>query len=164
MRSTATNKFLRIIATPYRALCRVRDLYVRSVTQCGQPASFVPSSSSRSNLPKSYSGASSSVSSVDSEDYRELVRAASVRTLADSMEVETTMRRRQQMRWPKSVPRSASVGVGMGRIDEEAPFEGGDDEVGVGQSSFGGAGKKSRADLLYPRSKSYAVAKINAAF
>uniref|UniRef100_A0A7N0TI05 Uncharacterized protein n=1 Tax=Kalanchoe fedtschenkoi TaxID=63787 RepID=A0A7N0TI05_KALFE len=154
------NKLLRFITTPYRVLCRARDLYVRSVTECGQPVSFAPS---KSRLPRSSSVASSN--SVESEDFRELVRAASVRTLTDSIEVEMMLRRQHQQKGPKSVPRSASVGVGMGRIDEETPFEGGDDEVG--QSSFGKVGgglRKNRADLLYPRSKSHAVMKRHAAF
>ncbi|KAH7848552.1 hypothetical protein Vadar_004307 [Vaccinium darrowii] len=100
-----------------------------------------------SSLPKSFSVNSSRSDNDDSDDMRELIRAASARS--SSTRVEMDMYLHHQMRRRSTVAPAPAVGrscsVGMGRIDEDRPCE-------FGPESFGG-----RAELVYPRSRSYAV-------
>ncbi|KAA8537868.1 hypothetical protein F0562_027552 [Nyssa sinensis] len=93
-----------------------------------------------SGLPKSFSVSSSR--SNDSEDFRELIRAASTRSLANRVELDMHMQ--QQMRRSTAVgmgsteamPRSCSVG--MGRIDEDKACDfGEDDNINVKAELFG---------------------------
>ncbi|VFQ75156.1 unnamed protein product [Cuscuta campestris] len=129
------NRFLRILALPLRCLTRTRDCYVSGMTNYAV-----------ANLPKpprvqrSYSA--SSYGSSDSEDFRELLKAASTRGMESRMELERLMqiyvRQQQQSAAAQRVPRSSSVAA-MGRIDEES-----------------GPGEEDDS-VKYPRSKSYAV-------
>ena len=96
------NKSLtRVLTSPLRALRRVRDLYVRSITGCAGNGNFRVAAGS-GGMPRSYSLNPSRASISSEEDLRELVRAAS----------------RGSSIWP-SVPRSQSAAIG--RIDEDKP-------------------------------------------
>ncbi|XP_051149979.1 uncharacterized protein LOC127264475 [Andrographis paniculata] len=105
------NIFVRLITSPYRAFCRARDFYVNSMIQCatGNAAGLRGGGGAAlhaADLPRSFSV--NSVRSDDrSEDFRELVRAASARS------------GRVTAAPPPAPPRSVSVG--MGRIDEDQP-------------------------------------------
>ncbi|KAG6409228.1 hypothetical protein SASPL_132262 [Salvia splendens] len=84
-------------------------------------------------LPRSFS-TSSSASRDDDADYRELVRAASARTIGvNNLDAYIKQERKAKPGPPRALPpRSASVA--MGRIDEERPsgFFGEDIKIGVG--------------------------------
>ncbi|KAG6644371.1 hypothetical protein I3843_08G051700 [Carya illinoinensis] len=136
------NKFVRFITTPIRILGKARDVYVRSITDCATGVRYGQSTGGPTALPKSFSV--SSTRSNNDEELRELIRAASVRTLIERIDMEMIMK--QQAGGSKGLPKSCSVG--MGRIDEDGPCD--FEEVGV-------SGKGRKADLLYPRSRSYAV-------
>ncbi|URE03364.1 hypothetical protein MUK42_22837 [Musa troglodytarum] len=122
---------------PLRALCHARDFYVRSMNSCagrmeyGPPLGYGPQLGA---LPRSYSLHQSTRSSASDEDLRQLIRAASLRGALSRSPGHGTPPP------PSAVPRSQSVA--FGRIDEDKPCEFGDAKVG--------------ADLLLPRSRSYA--------
>ncbi|CAA7031100.1 unnamed protein product [Microthlaspi erraticum] len=151
------NKFLRIISTPLRALGKARDFYVRSITGCAsrtQYSSSAPFPRSRSSSSAAFSSSASSRRTTDfgiDDDYSELVRAASVRSLGHKNEIDMFMQEKlQQQKKQKQggLPKSSSVG--MARIEEEEEAE---------EGSVNPKMKKTKkvSDLLYPRSKSYAV-------
>ncbi|XP_057973378.1 uncharacterized protein LOC131161558 [Malania oleifera] len=144
------SRFMRIITVPIRVLGKAKDLYVRSLTSCadrvGSGAAAGCSSGGMYTLPKSFS-VSSSRSSDSGDDFRELVRAASAKRLSNRIEMDLYLQ--QQIRKPpatgsKGVPRSSSVA--MGRIDEDEPCD------------FEEGSVHAKNNLMYPRSKSYAVA------
>ncbi|XVE95048.1 hypothetical protein REPUB_Repub02eG0062900 [Reevesia pubescens] len=153
----SSNKFVRFITVPFKALCKAKDLYVRSLTSCASRVSYGQSSGDYTGqypgLPRSFSA--SSAISKDNEDLRELIRAASVRSLGHSNEVEMFLQQQLRLQMgSKGLPKSSSVG--MGRIDEEksCEFEENDDVVI----------DKKKQGFLYPRSKSYAVTKTSVSF
>lgn len=147
------------MCSPIRALGKARDAYVRGITNCGQSMNYgsypMDDASRFSSLSRSQSAAttssrrsSSSSSRLDeNEDFAELVRAASARTLGNRIDVDLVMKQRQQQqeqqKMNKKLPKSSSVG--MAKIDEDMPFDSG---VGNGVGFVGDS---------YPRSKSYAV-------
>ncbi|KAH0685100.1 hypothetical protein KY289_022852 [Solanum tuberosum] len=145
--SHGQNRFIRILALPWKALIKARDCYVGTMTNY---AVVNPRS-----LPKSYS-VTSSTRSDHSEDFRELVRAASARSMGENFELNLLIQQQirqqlqQQMPSRRSVPRSVSVG--MGRIDEDKPFVLGGQEEDVSIMLM-------KNDLKYPRSRSHAVSK-----
>ncbi|GLT72289.1 hypothetical protein SLA2020_442390 [Shorea laevis] len=106
----------------------------------------------RGNLPKSFSVSSSRCG--DDEDFRELIRAASARTSVDRIDMDLILKQQATQSamsttaGSKGLPKSASVG--MGKIDEDRPCD--FEEVGVD-------GRDVKANLFYPRSRSYAVTK-----
>ncbi|KAK7310764.1 hypothetical protein RJT34_08477 [Clitoria ternatea] len=131
---------VRIIFSPIRALGKARDMYVRSITSCGQNMSYgdpMDAAGRFSALSRSASAATSR--SEDKEDFVELMRAASARTLVNRIDVDLVLK--QQQHSSKGLPKSSSVG--MGRIDEEKPYD---------------------TEDPYPRSRSYAVGNRNVAF
>lgn len=142
--SHGQNRFIRILALPWKALIKARDCYVGTMTNY---AVVNPRS-----LPKSYS-VTSSTRSDNSEDFRELVRAASARSMGENFELNLLIQQQirqqlqQQMPSRRSVPRSVSVG--MGRIDEDKPFVLGGQEEDVSIMLM-------KNDLKYPRSRSHA--------
>ncbi|KAF8110032.1 hypothetical protein N665_0088s0046 [Sinapis alba] len=164
------NKFLRIISTPFRALGKARDLYVRSITGCASRTQYPSSSSSSVStaFPRSKSSSSAAFSSSAStrrttdfgidDDYSELVRAASVRSLGHKNEIDMFIQEKvkqeklqqeimqKKMKKHGGLPKSSSVG--MARIDEEEEGE---------EGSVNLKTTKKVSELLYPRSKSYAV-------
>ncbi|KAL1344952.1 hypothetical protein HN51_018753 [Arachis hypogaea] len=148
------NKLVRIITTPIRVLGKAKDMYVRSITQCGYSVSYGNTGDAagrfQAGLPRSYSAATS-MSGAGSEDYAELVRAASARTMGNRIDVDLVLKLQQEARGrgqsqsqsqPVGLPKSVSVG--MGRIDEDKPFDLNEGGEAVVPNS-------------YPRSRSYAV-------
>lgn len=142
-----------------RILTKLRDSYMQGMTECSGKFEYgavmacptVPLSVN--SIPRSYS-VSSTKSSSENEDFRELVRAASTRSLRGKVDADLLSKQsRSSMagggRVPNNnMPRSQSVGIG--RIDEDSPCE------------FQGDIKVNTD--LYPRSRSYAISKrsINA--
>ncbi|KAK8649050.1 hypothetical protein V6N13_129788 [Hibiscus sabdariffa] len=149
----AQNKFVRFITIPFRALGKARDLYVRSMTSCAAGVSFGQGGAApdyAGQLPRSFSE-SSAASSYANEDFRDLIRAASVRSLGHRNEVEMFLQEQlKQMKAAKGLPKSSSVG--MGRIDEDKPFE--TEEKNVDNNTI-----TMKQDSLFKRSKTYAVTK-----
>ncbi|XP_060170891.1 uncharacterized protein LOC132601850 [Lycium barbarum] len=141
------NIFMRILALPWKALTKARDCYVNKMTTYAMV--------NPRTLPKSYNRSVSSLSrsiNNDSEDFRELVRAASARTMRDNnfdLNFLVQQHIRQQMPSRKLVTRSCSVG--MARIDEE-------NSCVLGEGEEDALLKK---DLKYPRSRSYGIMKKN---
>lgn len=138
------SKLMRCIKSPIKALGKARDFYIKSMTKWagkveygggtmgGAPTAQV------SSLPKSFSV--SSAKTRDDDDLRDLIRAASTRSLENKVQLE--LLRRQQ--GPKDVvPRSQSVAIG--RIEEDKCYEFENDRLGMVNADF------------VPRSKSYAV-------
>ncbi|CAN4092177.1 unnamed protein product [Withania somnifera] len=144
------NRFMRIVTLPWKALIKARDCYVGTMTNyvVANPRS----------LPKSYSVTVTSTRSDNSEDYRELVRAASARSMGRenfelNLMIQQQIRQQLQQQMPSMrVPRSVSVG--MGRIDEDKPFVFGDQQVDVEIMLM-------KNELKYPRSRSHAVSKTS---
>ncbi|XP_076893146.1 uncharacterized protein LOC143545084 [Bidens hawaiensis] len=158
MRNNQKNIMMRIITTPYRAICKARDFYIRSITDCANHTNYGGVAAASFGAPISRTSSSSSFgsSSAAAEDLRELIRANSTArmgsldiTRADvELYVKQYMATKQStpVKGSRRVPRSASVG--MGRIDEDAPVSFADDEDV----------KTSRSDhLMFPRSRSHAV-------
>ncbi|XP_022772925.1 uncharacterized protein LOC111315468 [Durio zibethinus] len=150
------NKFVRFITVPFRALGKARDLYVRSLTSCASRVSCGQGSADYtgqySGLPRSFS--TSSTTSNDNEDLRELVRAASVRSLGHRNEVEMFLQQQLRLQMgSKGLPKSCSIG--MGRIDEDKPCEFEENDAVV---------VDKKQDFLYPRSKSYSVTRRSVSF
>ncbi|CAL9238283.1 unnamed protein product [Arabidopsis halleri] len=171
-RGQKQNKFLRIITMPLKVLCKARDLYMRSITGCAArthyssavDAASVPFPRSRSTSSAFSSSASSRRRSSDftfDDDYSELLRAASARSLGHKNEIDMIihqqlqqLQQRQENRVAMGavavavkgdLPKSSSVGMTMARIDEE------DEEEGSLKN------QKKGSDFLYPRSRSHAV-------
>ncbi|KAK7311387.1 hypothetical protein RJT34_09501 [Clitoria ternatea] len=144
-------KLVKIITTPIRVLGKAKDMYVRSITKCGHSMNYgnpVDAAGMFEALPRSYSAATSR--SGGNEDFAELLRAASARTLVNRIDVDDLVLKQQAEARPVSshgLPKSTSVG--MGRIDEDKPFDLRDGDVPVVPQS-------------YPRSRSYAVGKTSA--
>ncbi|KAE8704138.1 Calcium-transporting ATPase 3 family protein [Hibiscus syriacus] len=150
------NKFLRFIMIPFRALGKAKDLYVKSLTSCAASVSFSQGGGDYAGqypgLPRSFS-ASSAASSRDDEDLRDLIRAASARSLGHKNEVEMFLQEQlKQMRAAKELPKSSSVG--MGRIDEDKPFE-----FEENNQVHRVENNNKKQDSLFTRSKTYAVTK-----
>ncbi|KAJ4770898.1 hypothetical protein LUZ62_016947 [Rhynchospora pubera] len=130
------SRLSRVLLAPIRALGRVRDFYVRSITGCAGHMNYGSGFGYDGyNLPRSFSVTSDHVSASD-EDLRELIRAVSQKQIKSGGVNGMP-------------PRSRSVAVG--RIDEDAPFDfNGADNLDVG------------SNLLFPRSQSYAPGSIKA--
>ncbi|KAF9621134.1 hypothetical protein IFM89_016628 [Coptis chinensis] len=140
--------FIRCVKAPFRILGRARDFYVRSLTDCSgrmSEASVIVGypGGSVNIVPRSFSVNSSR--SNDDEDIKELMRAASQRGLREKLEMEI-QQLQQLSKKTDALPRSRTVAIG--RIDEDKPCDFDED-------------LKTKPDLLYPRSKSYAVSKKN---
>ncbi|XP_042005627.1 uncharacterized protein LOC121754311 [Salvia splendens] len=155
------NQFVRIITTPYRALCKARDFYVRNMLDCANSNAIGLQSSGQGGpaLPRSFS-TSSSASRDDDADYRELVRAASARTIGvNNLDAYIKQERKAKPGPPRALPpRSASVA--MGRIDEERPSGFFGEDIKIGNfNKFDNSDRivDRKSGLKYPRSKSDAV-------
>ncbi|KAH6825889.1 hypothetical protein C2S53_011254 [Perilla frutescens var. hirtella] len=154
--------FIRILSGPYRALCKARDFYVKSMLDCASSNAVGLQGTSQvaASLPRSFSAASSRSYDVE-EDYRELVRAASARTIGSGgVDLDNYIKQEMRKRragpgiGPRALP-ARSISVAMGRIDEERP-----------SSYFGEDIKKvndfnANNEFKYPRSKSHAVARTS---
>ncbi|KAL5706700.1 hypothetical protein ACHQM5_024833 [Ranunculus cassubicifolius] len=139
------SKFTKCIKAPFRVLCKARDFYVRSLTDCSGQMSYGGAVGQGNNLPRSYS-VTSSTRSNDDEDLRELIREASQKGLVAQLEMEIRKQRQQQPTFTNKLPRSFTVGIG--RIDEDKVYDFEDEYTVV-----------SKPELLYPRSKSVAATK-----
>ncbi|KAJ0026021.1 hypothetical protein Pint_08627 [Pistacia integerrima] len=141
------SKFMRFIRMPFRVLGKARDFYVRSLTEYAAKGNY---GGQFPSLPKSFSvGASRSNAS---EDYSELIRAASVRSMGHRNEVDLLIHQhlmQSAANRSKEFPKSSSVGMKfMGRIEEEKSC---DLEDSVD-------GKRNKSDYnKFPRSRSVAV-------
>ncbi|KAK8623428.1 hypothetical protein V6N13_118313 [Hibiscus sabdariffa] len=152
----SNNKFVRFITIPFRALGKAKDLYVRSLTSCAASVSYGQGCGDYAGqfpgLPRSVS-ASSAASSHDNEDLRDLIRAASVRSLGHRNEVEMFLQEQlKQMKAAKGLPKSSSVG--MGRIDEDKAVE-----FEEKNEAHHADDNDKKQDPLFKRSKTYAVTK-----
>ncbi|CAL8164645.1 unnamed protein product [Prunus armeniaca] len=147
------SRLARFLKSPIRILIKARDFYIKSMTECSGTFDYATAmgcpTQIPSSLPKSYSTNSTKSSASNNEDYRELLRAASTRSVRSKIEFDLA-RKAQQPRQPpmaaepNTVPRSRSVGIG--RIDEDKACEFDEEEVKVKRD-------------VYPRSRSYAVSR-----
>ncbi|KAH7566714.1 hypothetical protein ACOSQ2_023669 [Xanthoceras sorbifolium] len=155
-KSSKDGKLSKYFKSTVRILVKARDFYIRSMTECSDKVTYgtamgCPTGQPLS-LPRSYS-VSSSKSSGNDDDFRELVRAASTRGLAGK--IDQDLLRKQQVRQTpttlanNNIPRSYSVGIG--RIDEDKACDDFDDDVKLKTN-------------LYPRSRSHAAVKRTGLF
>jgi len=140
------SRMSRYIKAPIRVLSKARDFYIQSMSECAGQVTYgggigCPMPHVSPTLPRSFSVNSSRSWGHDNDDYRELVRAASTRSLGKK--VQLPEQRQSPVGGVKVVPRSRSVAIG--RIDEDKTCDFGQDV-------------KVKPDI-YPRSKSYAVSK-----
>ncbi|KAK3210995.1 hypothetical protein Dsin_015701 [Dipteronia sinensis] len=148
-KSSKDGKLSKYFKSTLRILSKARDFYIRTMTECSDKVTYATAmgcpTAQPISLPRSYSTMSSSKSSNNEEDFRELVRAASTRGLGGR--IEHDLLRKQQVRQTpttNNMPRSYSVGVG--RIDEDKPCDSFDEDV-------------LHKTSVYPRSRSHAVRK-----
>ncbi|XP_073064146.1 uncharacterized protein [Primulina eburnea] len=129
------SKIIRYMKAPARILARARDFYVNRMMRCaghvGQSSAIGCSAPQFSTLPRSFS-VNSSYSTTSEEDFRELIRAASTRSLSGKIDSELLrVKRTSPLRVVRGgvavVPRSHTVTIG--RIDEDKPCEFGVSEV-----------------------------------
>ncbi|XP_050206924.1 uncharacterized protein LOC126656396 [Mercurialis annua] len=153
------NKFSKFIKVPLKILIKARDFYVKSMTEYSDRIGYgsvmgCPTGHVLNTLPKSYS-VNSSRSSTRDDDYRELLRVASVKGLRSTTNNFDEFQRQQSRKSPiranlvstngiYNLPRSYSVGIG--RIDEDRECDSFEEEIKVKPNVFS-------------RSKSYAVSK-----
>ncbi|CAA7024085.1 unnamed protein product [Microthlaspi erraticum] len=158
------NRLLRIITMPLKVLGKARDLYIRSITGCAARTHYSSADAVSIPFPRSRSTSSAFSSSASSrtrlsdydDDYSELIRAASVRSLGHKNETDMFIQQRQSNHVAVGavasvaatakgrLPKSSSVGMKMARIEE-------DDEEGSLKN------QKKGSAFLYPRSRSSAV-------
>ncbi|KAK1322629.1 hypothetical protein QJS10_CPA02g00093 [Acorus calamus] len=142
--TSSQNRFIRYMKAPLRALVRARDFYVKSMTGCAGRAQYGAvvgcPGMAMSTLPRSFSTNSYGGRSNDDEDFRELMRVASIKKVADSLRVKSG----GAAGGVRVVPRSRSVAIG--RIDEDKTYDG-EEDVGAAVA----------AARMYPRSRSQAV-------
>lgn len=140
---------------PIRLLIKIRDFYVHSITECsghfeyGIGAAMACPTSQITTLPKSFS--TNSTKSSSKEDYSELIRVASTRSVGNRTQLDSLQKQKvtkSPLAGPDDMPRSRSVGIG--RIDEDKPCEF-EEEIKVNTD-------------VYPRSRSYAVTRRSRAF
>ncbi|KAL8232667.1 hypothetical protein R6Q57_002445 [Mikania cordata] len=162
MKKNRKNLFIRIITTPYRAICKAKDLYIRSITDCANHSTYGMAPVSHGDpLSRTTSSSSFAASTTASEDLRELIRANSLARMTDlkmtpgpemtgsSYTKQYVMTKHSSPAWGSGrVPRSASVG--MGRIDEDVPV--------TGFPCDEDSGRKVNSDRsMFPRSRSHAL-------
>ncbi|KAK6923164.1 hypothetical protein RJ641_011468 [Dillenia turbinata] len=128
---------MRCLKAPIRILVKARDFYVKSMTDCAERVSYgsimgCPTGQTSTSLPRSFS-VNSTKSMRQDDDLRELIRAASTRSLGNRVDLDL----QGQLKSPRNrggyygknkdwvMPRSLSVGIG--KIDEDKPCEFGDD-------------------------------------
>ncbi|XP_047332668.1 uncharacterized protein LOC124936227 [Impatiens glandulifera] len=137
-------RFIRYIKSPIRVLSKLRDSYINSMIKCAGHTVYGGGGSSMGcpapyGLPKSFSvnssNRSSSSLSSSNDDYSELIRAASIRTLGRS----TGLQQQSYAVVPMVAAVRRSQSVAIGRINEDEACDFAD-------------------DLWLLRSKSYAVA------
>ncbi|CAA3032536.1 Hypothetical predicted protein [Olea europaea subsp. europaea] len=145
--SQKESKTGRFIKAPVRVLSKARDFYVKNMLRCAGEFTYASAMGCPAPQPTSFprSFSVSSVSSSD-EDFLELIRASSTRSLTGKTEAEILQSK--QSPGVKVVPRSQTVNIG--RIDEDKPCEFMED-VAINPN-------------LYPRSRSYAPSRRSKMF
>ena len=139
------SKLSRYMKAPLRFLKKARDMYVYGMIECSGQLSYVEASigcptGQLCTLPRSFSVGSATRSTTSDDDFKELVRAASLRSYGNRVQFgDAAAAAVKKMK----MHRSRSVGI-FGRIDEEKVCEFGDDGIKVRPNA-------------YPRSKSYAA-------
>lgn len=122
-KTTPTKLISRYIKAPIRVLCKARDLYVRSLTDCSGMISYDAAMGCPAGvaytLPTSFVVNSSM--SREEEDLRALMLALSQKSTHEVVEASTIKNSRS-----KGLFKSSSVGV-IGRIDEDKPCNFSDD-------------------------------------
>ncbi|KAI3440997.1 uncharacterized protein J3R85_002833 [Psidium guajava] len=155
--SKEATKMRKLLKAPIRILLKARDFYVRSLTDCsghiGYGCVMGCPTGQINTLPRSFSVSSTKSGSASAdEDFRELVRVASLTSLSSRVGSDLTQTQHiagqspmapTKNRTTMAMPRSFSTGIG--RIDEDKPCEFGEDAV-------------AKADV-YMRSRSYAPSK-----
>nr|XP_009763021.1 PREDICTED: uncharacterized protein LOC104214978 [Nicotiana sylvestris]XP_016470354.1 PREDICTED: uncharacterized protein LOC107792630 [Nicotiana tabacum] len=144
-KASKESKIKKCIKAPIRVLIKARDFYVHSLMDCSGTIGYgtvmgCPAVAQISSLPRSFS-ANSSMSSKD-EDFRELIRIASKRSLVNKVETEILRQKSLAKNGVNInvVPRSRSVAIG--RIDEDKPCDFGEDV---------------KVTDVFQRSRSYAI-------
>ncbi|MBA0819555.1 hypothetical protein Gohar_022042 [Gossypium harknessii] len=116
------SKLSRYLKAPIRFLIKSGEFYVKSLysERVGYGTVMGCSTGQLNTFPRSYS-VSRTRSGNGDDDLRELIRAASTRSLDNNNRVQLDLVRRQQARQSLKMPRSHSVGIG--RIDEDRPCD-----------------------------------------
>jgi len=133
------SKFTKYMKAPLRFLVKVKDMYVNGMIQCSRDFAYVDHATMGCptqlySFPRSFS-VSSTTSTTSDDDFKELVRVASLR-IRDENRVELG-------KDSLKVLRSHSVGIGRIEEDEVCEFED-DDNIKV-------------KPLLYSRSRSCVI-------
>ncbi|KAE8707014.1 ARM repeat superfamily protein isoform 1 [Hibiscus syriacus] len=146
---TRESKLSRYLKAPIRVLMKARDLYITSMTEYSERISFGTvmgcPTGQLNGLSRSYSVASTKSRNGD-DDLRELIRAASTRSLRNKPPMDLHGKqpgRRSPTTGANHMARNHSAGIG--RIDEDKPC-GFDDKDKI----------EVKTDV-FPRSRSYAV-------
>ncbi|KAL9326843.1 hypothetical protein ACSQ67_007488 [Phaseolus vulgaris] len=142
---TKESKLSTYMKAPLRFLKKARDMYVRGMIRCSAQLSHVDAAmgcptGQLCTLPRSFSVGSATRSTASDDDFKELIRAASLRSYGPGFEFGEAAVMKMKM--------SRSRSAGIGRIDEDKPCEFGDDAIMV----------RPRPNV-YPRSKSYAISR-----
>ncbi|KAH9712318.1 hypothetical protein KPL71_020006 [Citrus sinensis] len=150
------NKLSRYLKAPVKMLIKARDFYIRSITACSDSVVFSSAGGvpigSVNTLPRSYS-TNSSRSSRGDEDFRELVRANSMKILASQNQIghlEFHRTKNQAAAAGKNHMLRSNSSAAIGRIDEDKPCDFEDD-------------LQMKPAVVFPRSKSYAVSRRSTA-
>ncbi|XVF61386.1 hypothetical protein PTKIN_Ptkin08bG0125000 [Pterospermum kingtungense] len=149
------SKLSRYLKAPIRILIKGRDFYIKNMAKYSDGIGYATvlgcPTGQVNTLPRSFSVGSEKSGNGDDDDLRELIKAASTRSLGNKVQLELLKRQqaRQSPNNTSKMPRSHNVGIG--RIDEEKPCDFAEDHI------------KVKTDV-FPRSKSYAVTKRNGAF
>ncbi|KAK8973874.1 hypothetical protein V6N11_013031 [Hibiscus sabdariffa] len=145
------SKLSRYVKAPIRILMKARDLYIKSMTEYSERISFGTvmgcSTGQVNGLSRCYSVGTTKSRNGD-DDLRELIRAASTRSLRNKARLDLHGKQPGR-RYPTT---GANQGVGIGRIDEDKPCEF-EDEDHI----------KVKAGV-FPRSRSCAVTKKKTVF
>jgi hypothetical protein len=137
--SSKGSKLSRYMKAPLRILKKVRDMYVHGMIQCSHDLAYVDHVTMGCptqfySLPRSFS-VNSTTSTTSNDDFKELVRAASIKIRDDN--------RDEMVAEAMKVSRSCSVGIGRIEEDKVCEFEDHDDI--------------KAKPLLYSRSRSCAI-------
>ncbi|KAE8709580.1 ARM repeat superfamily protein isoform 1 [Hibiscus syriacus] len=149
---TRESKLSRYLKAPIRILMKAGDLYITSMTEYSERIGFGTvmgcPTDQVNGLSRTYSIASTKSRNGD-DDLRELIRAASSRSLRDKAPMDLLGKQPGRRSPTTGANRMArNHGVGFGRIDEDKPcdFDDIEDRINV------------KTDV-FPRSRSYAVTK-----
>ncbi|KAK1412996.1 hypothetical protein QVD17_34667 [Tagetes erecta] len=161
MRTNSQKKLMiKIITTPYKAICKAKNFYIRSITDCANHSNYGMAAGAGASfgIPISRSTSTSSFGSRSTadEDLRELIRANSTASMREvditRADLELYLKHNHAVKGSRRVPRSASVG--MGRIDEEVAVSNFAEDEDLEK-------KVKSGHLMFPRSRSHVVTSNN---